>query len=1596
MKRLTVGLLLAGLLCTSASAWEEKDARAERRAAAKAAMRARNYCRALEHWSAVLDLTPKTAEHRAERIECFHAVVDASRRCSRTQLQKQLNAFIAEFPAAASDLRDFENLAGWRFAKIPQRVDPRSRQLIIISTWRRPESEFRVYAIDPTVLEPVWADPDKDAPSTHDFESWLQTPGALTPLGDMKSHHGGSLQVAPHPSHEYVLRHEYKGVRRWLPFSMPSFEVFVRTSGQNLMAWTFDPWTGTPVPDVAIKILSEDLSEVRGRTDSAGVFRTVYRLDSMAYLTARRGNEVRSCDVDWWSEVPPHSESLVHITTDRPIYRPGHTVHFKAVLRERNGAVLKRPAIQAVRVEVRDGYGRTLHRERKSWSDFGSITGSFTLARSSALGSYRIVVDVESQRTRAAFDWIDGVETNWTHGFEVAEYQNPEFTASVRVADAANDPPRPQIRAVIEADYFFGSPVGGAVVRWRATRVKSDPTNSLPESPRPEPDDRRAAFFENAQQDWFDDNEYDVDEDGLWITDETEGEADYAWDHFEASYDRWKAASETIGIGRGRLSQEGELSVVLQAPIEHTPGRILLEALVRDETNIVRATRYVSFEGIGRVVVSTSERFITGGGAFEVQAKVTDAEGASLSQKNVELVGFLQRTATPADAAEWESFVSATEVTDANGVARVRWLAPPTSGRVRILARAVDGAYAVEDRYDIVCAAQHDATMTQQPSPFEDSPLYVVPDRYIGSVGDTVTFLLRSSKAQTRGVLLLSSGHEIESQPITLDKGWTQLELPLQVQHSGSLEVELLVVNNGAVHRFVNSLLVYPAERVFDVDVSLDRRAYAPGEKARVRLATNARAETEIELAIVDASVFALAGDANTDPRTFFLLPPESSGGLSGSTNLASDANGFGIKEDEYGDAISFTDDPLAEEDCSIDIGEDQAAPLQIRRNFPDTMFYAGQITTDEHGHAVVEIDIPDSLTEWRVVARAISGDDKFGVGHSEILTRKNVVVRLLTPPFLTAGDEAQVTAIVHNDLDQRAIFQLELQSYSQDHFTENFRQDVAHMTFGIEIEAGGEASRSWPVGADEPGFLKLLVSAISSQGSDAIERTLEVKRRGAEKRVAITGTVNGAWRSALTLPEDAVAGSARLEVRALPADISVVESALDYLAGYPYGCVEQTMSRFLPSLIALRSMERLGIDNPALAAKLPKMIDEGLQRLYGFQHFDGGWGWWQDDDTNVDMTAYVLFGLATARAAGVRVDGLALSKGFDALSEQDDIPALGILAQRIAGEIDEEGERDLRQLAEPKSIEDRAFLVLAGRKDLADGLPRRAAVPTTADGVREMALTLKALHSVGTNDATRALARALLLARRGEAWHSTLDSAWAVYALVDVLGRQPVPKLEVRAGGYNRPIEQNVATIDFLKAAPGSAIPFTVNAHIHAQSPEYADVYATAVLHYEVKEIPEPDPESTGIGGAFELTRQFQRIAIVDGEETWVTLTSGAVVEVGEPLRCVITLISNRPDERYVMVESPLPAGFAAREALSEFDHEDVSPSLDDFDRIEYREDRVAAAADQTNGLAPHTLVYRLRATRPGTYTARPARAFAMYEPERQGFAPAFRLVVR
>jgi uncharacterized protein YfaS (alpha-2-macroglobulin family) len=237
----------------------------------------------------------------------------------------------------------------------------------------------------------------------------------------------------------------------------------------------------------------------------------------------------------------------------------------------------------------------------------------------------------------------------------------------------------------------------------------------------------------------------------------------------------------------------------------------------------------------------------------------------------------------------------------------------------------------------------------------------------------------------------------------------------------------------------------------------------------------------------------------------------------------------------------------------------------------------------------------------------------------------KPFLVRLITPRFFTQDDTVTVAAVAQNLCKETLEVTVGLQAGAL--AIANGKSQEAR------VDAGAAHRFAWTVRAGTLGKAELRAWGTGKHDSeeltDAMALTVPVLPGGREQVDRHAGTLNGRQTLTFTVDPAAIPGTPRLSLRLSPSIASSLLGSLKYLAEYPYGCTEQTMSAFLPDvcvsrLLALRSGRS---DNPSIP-ELPKMVQAGLLRLYGYQHDDGGWGWWEHDETDAWMTAYVVFGL--------------------------------------------------------------------------------------------------------------------------------------------------------------------------------------------------------------------------------------------------------------------------------------------------------------------------------------------------------------------------------
>jgi len=172
-------------------------------------------------------------------------------------------------------------------------------------------------------------------------------------------------------------------------------------------------------------------------------------------MVARRGADFAVNALSEYAFSSVSEQWMGYVYTDRPVYRPGHTVHFKGILRTRGAAGYQVPAGKPVQVRIQDPEQKPIYQKTLTTSATGAIHDDLALPAGAALGSYYIEI-------RAG-------EYPMSGSFDVEEYKKPEYEVRVtptkaRVLEGETVP------ATIEARYYFGEPVNGASVQWAVYR----------------------------------------------------------------------------------------------------------------------------------------------------------------------------------------------------------------------------------------------------------------------------------------------------------------------------------------------------------------------------------------------------------------------------------------------------------------------------------------------------------------------------------------------------------------------------------------------------------------------------------------------------------------------------------------------------------------------------------------------------------------------------------------------------------------------------------------------------------------------------------------------------------------------------------------------------------------------------------------------------------------------------------------------------------------------------------------------------------------------------------------------------------------------
>ena len=659
------------------------------------------------------------------------------------------------------------------------------------------------------------------------------------------------------------------------------------------------------------------------------------------------------------------------------------------------------------------------------------------------------------------------------------------------------------------------------------------------------------------------------------------------------------------------------------------------------------------------------------------------------------------------------------------------------------------------------------------------------------------------------------------------------------------------------------------------------------------------------------------------------------------------------------------------------------------REVLEDTAYWNPSIFTGTDGKAQVTIRLPDNLTTWSVAAVAATSDTRVGQQRTEILVSKDIIIRPIIPNVLREGDEIVLSALAQNFTDEDKVFNVLLE------FEEGEVLDPEKEN--ISISSNGTEQVFWNVRpseiTDDAQLRFVMYEVDDEQSGDVIVRSIPVQRFGFKEVIGYSAIGDNVYD--VKINPDAVNEQTNIKLNLSSTVLNSLPVSMEYLVDYPYGCIEQTVSRFVPSVIIKQNEDLF----PELLKDkdIDEIINKGISKLGGHQQSNGGWGWWYSNSSSF-ISAYVVEYLLEAESLGYEINDQVMDRArryFEAMKPENNYDrvtryyALTLLDSQNAS-VQSISPDDLNDfllsmyvIANKKNgIDDKntnGYNVLASRAkfqgdnaywdNVGEGRYFASIDATTAMAIRAI------ISAEGDRDLAVKASQYLARSRNKHYWSNTFATANVIKAVVDLskTGQEQDPDYSyevllddetIFSGSVrsaNQKIDEIVIPAENININ-GSTIALTKNGT--------GQMYSTLVVE-EFRTDRNYKPE----GKALTVTRK-----IVNARDPYLSLGVGEVADV------IITVEGLTDAAEYIVVEDTLPSGMVP--VIESFKNEQFEQGNNYFWGKEYKADGVVFSNSWWRGGVSRTLQYRARVVNSGEFWVPPARAEMMYAPEVNGIS--------
>jgi hypothetical protein len=668
----------------------------------------------------------------------------------------------------------------------------------------------------------------------------------------------------------------------------------------------------------------------------------------------------------YWTE----NTSKTYVYTDRPIYRPSHTVHVRGIDRIGFDGVYEIWNKEKVPLEIFDPLGNRVYDTLLDQSLYGTFSTSFELPEDAPLGMYRIEVFSQS------------------YYFDVEEYVPAAFKLEAKT-DKEEYVQGDTFVLDVQADYYFGVPLDEGTVTYSVTS--------------------QDYYFDKYTDEYFNFG------------------GDWYYCYYCGYGDNFLFRGQTTLNERGQARIEKKINFADYFEKADSEGsKIFTVSVTAKDINgrsVSLQKSFVVHKADLYLGLKTDQYYTSVNTPNTLRVKTVDTEGKPIAKSGIEKVVY---------KVEWETFKrqevdggfyyrseeKLTEVsrekikTDNNG----DWngsLTLTSEGQYKVEVSSTDsvGNTVVTTTNVYIYGA---GVVTVPPNNNYELDLEV--EKMELEVGDTASVLIKSPYPKAKALITIERGTVYEYSIVDVIGGLYAHTFPIKPEYAPNIYVTVLLLSPDPEVKYGNTYYrINSDEKKLSVEIESNKNEYLPGEEVTLQVKTkNSLGQgvpAEVSIAVADLSVLALKGNPKKNPLIFFY----SELGLSVST--ASNIKNI----------LHEVDIPLGTKGGGGANPDDLAT--KKRGLFKDTAFWASSVETNFSGEASVKFTLPDNLTTWQVESLGVTKDTKFGVDYEEFSTKKDLMAVPLKPRFVVPGDEFSLGAQIFNQTDSRSEISVSLDS---------------------------------------------------------------------------------------------------------------------------------------------------------------------------------------------------------------------------------------------------------------------------------------------------------------------------------------------------------------------------------------------------------------------------------------------------------------------------------------------------------------------------------------------------------------------------------------